>query len=229
MNRLIPSILCIAACAASALAAETEDESLPSVAALLAGSNGDEEMFANWPPVGEVVKRAIENLPQVLRSPHLWASRQKTAALLPTLRLQSAVDEGAYDVTDINRDRFNRNRVSSYRLTDQFHDFDSESITVTWDLSRFIFDRDEVSGADAERLIEQLRMEVRREMVQAYYGLREARKRLAQGVFKEKTDRIEVETLADSYQALLDLHTRGYFSDFIQQGGVEKSRIPSAP
>jgi len=186
-----------------------------------------ESLFADWPGVEETVDQAIKFLPEALRDARSWETRQKMAALIPSFRYQHAVDEDNFSRSDVVNDPANRGRIESLRLTDGVRDYSSDIVSLTWDLSRFVFDIDEVEGAQVERELEDFRRKVRAETVSAYYELREMKTRVAQGYFAEKQDRLDAETEARKLQALLDVYTGGYFSEFIHQ--TEQARAGATP
>lgn len=206
-------------------AVHAQDE-LPPAGDLLKVLDQD-SLFTAWPSVEETVDQAIKFLPSALRDSRRWETRQKLAALVPTFRYQHAVDENNYSRSDVVTDPRNRGRIESLRLDDGIREYDSDVVTLTWDLSRFVFDIDEVEGAQAERELEDFRRKVRAETVSAYYELREMKTRIARGFFAEKQDRLDTETEAAKLQALLDLYTDGFFSDFIRD--TEQARQLTAP
>jgi hypothetical protein len=214
-DRMKTSLWLVCWLGASLVLAEGE---LPAVNALLAGaSKEDERLFESWPTVEQVCEQAILLLPAVVREGHNWAGRQKAAALLPRIRAGRNTHEANYVISEIRQDPNNSDRYTDLRGTDGIRDLDGFFVWAEWDLSRLLFDADEVDSATAERQMAEFRMRVRDLVIQNYFGLRESRRRLAHGTYVEKQDRLTVQTIAETQQAALDSLTGGFFSGCLKQ------------
>jgi len=199
------------------LAQESSTNSIPSIEELLSNGASDEELFASWPSVREVVRAAEAALPRTLRKSHHWNSRQKLATLLPRIRVGRGVSEHNYDRYLLERDPQDRNRLDDFTLEDGIRDYDSESLWLQWDLSELLFHNDELEMAVLEKNISDFKHRLGQSVIDAYFKLKEARLKLARNVATTEEGRIQLMMSAEAHQALLDEYTDGFFTKTISR------------
>jgi hypothetical protein len=167
--------------------------------------------------LGEAVQRPYE----VVDQRTVISGTEKTSERSADFGSSTAINGGSGD-TDVNTSigggtrssstRFNSTEaagLTSYARSEEFAWANEYGVFLTWDLSRFVFQRDEISAVSADMELETFRRSVCDQIVVTYYDLKETLVMLTTEALRDSLPtQVRKERLA--YQ--LDVLTGGAFS-----------------
>lgn len=169
------------------------------------------------PPPGPMIEAALAALPKTATEKADWLKRMHKAVWMPSLELHYSVGESGFrnfvvvpgQTVGTTLDPATDSGSRSYATSDSTRWVNQYGVYLTWDLSKLLFRQEEISVAQIELNRQALRDNVRDQVAQTYYDLKESVLLLQNDTYKDSLPtRIRKERLA----FLLDTLTAGAFS-----------------
>jgi hypothetical protein len=133
-----------------------------------------------------------------------WASRARTAALLPELTLDYRRNVGEIDTLGVRSDL----GIDSHNI----EDITRYGVRATWQLSQIVFNRDELNAAQTAEAIEHARRDLLVEVSRLYFQWQALLAELAAGASLERARREQLRRDAALTVAQIDALTGGFLS-----------------